>query len=247
MSRLLFLLLMLVSAGLAARVTVAAAPATPKIGIVSVIGDKFYLRKVGITVFGNEAQEMAIDSWRIDDIMTAKLRAALARRLDAQVRLVSYRRAAFANLTSSSSIGEWVRTEVSPHGLDSYLIVHKRSAPYGRTNQTLLGLGMVEGQTVFGPQTFAHAYYALSMVDGRTFSVSGPTFGRMPDGQEAFGLRGVTRRVEPSWWPTSLDDAANQRLKDVLVELFDRSIPRTLLEMQKSPSDIIAIERGGSN
>ncbi len=33
------------------------------IGIVSAIGDKFYLRKVGLTVFGNESQDMATDAW----------------------------------------------------------------------------------------------------------------------------------------------------------------------------------------
>ena len=244
MARLLFFFLLLLAC-VAVRVAAApAAPAVPRIGIVSAIGDKFYLRKIGITVFGNESQEMAIDSWHLDDIMAAKLRAALAKRFDVQVVPVSYRRATFANVADESKIGDLVRADVSPHALDSYLVVYKRKERYGNSNQILWGLGVVEGKTVFGPQTSVHAYYALSMVDGHTFTAGRPTFGRMPDGQSALELRGVSRRIEPSWWPTSLDAAGNQRLKNVLVELFDRSIPRTLQEMQKNPADG-AIERGG--
>src|SRR5437016_5359464 len=72
---LLALLLLAACAGVAPQVE-----GGRTIGIVSAIGDKFYLRKVGFTVFGNESEEMAIDSWGIDDLMTAKLKTALAGR-----------------------------------------------------------------------------------------------------------------------------------------------------------------------
>jgi hypothetical protein len=95
MGRFLLLFLVLLMAGVAARVGDApAAPAVRKIGVVSAIGDKLYLRKIGLTVFGNEAEEMTIDSWRIDDLMVAKVRAALAGRFE--VRPVTYQRAPFA-------------------------------------------------------------------------------------------------------------------------------------------------------
>src|ERR1700732_1394242 len=66
----------------------------PKLGIVSAIGDKFYARKFGLFGLGNDFKEMAITAWGIDEMMTAKLRAALASRFD--VRPVTYKRAAFA-------------------------------------------------------------------------------------------------------------------------------------------------------
>src|SRR5262249_20875360 len=76
MARFLFLFLLLLSAGVAARVSAApGGSSVPKIGVVSAIGDKLYLRKIGLTVFENEAREMAIDSWRLDDLMTARVRA----------------------------------------------------------------------------------------------------------------------------------------------------------------------------
>src|SRR5262245_59514877 len=86
------------------------------IGIVSAIGDKFYVREVGLTVFGNASRDFPIDSWGIDDLMIGRIRTALAPRFD--VRPVTYRRAAFANLENRIAIGveqltaERVRAEV---------------------------------------------------------------------------------------------------------------------------------------
>jgi hypothetical protein len=208
------------------------------IGIVSAIGDKFYLRKVGFTVFGNESQEMAIDSWGIDDLMTAKIRAALTPRFD--VRPVSYRRAVFANVENRLSLvteqlrAETVRAEVSPPGLDAYLIVTKASAPYGQTNQTLTGLGIVEGFQLGDPLVYMYAFHSISVVDGHEWSVSRGTYATVPDEPGLFGPRfkGASRKLDKSWWPTSLDAASNQRLKGVVVELIDQSLPGTLQKMQ---------------
>jgi hypothetical protein len=234
------LLLLLLSVSVAARMTAApAAPAMSKIGIVSAIGDKLYLRKVGVTVFGNESQERAIDSWRIDDLMTAKLRSALAGRFE--VRPVTYRRAAFANLENRFAIGveqlraETVRAEVSPQGLDAYLIVNKGIGQFGQTNQTLFGLGLVEGPTVVnGDNIYVHAFYSLSMVDGHAWTLGAATYSGLPDGQGLFGPRAkaVMRQVDHTWSPASPDVASNQRLKGAIVELIDRSLPSTLQRMK---------------
>jgi hypothetical protein len=161
--------------------------ALPKIGIVSAIGDKFYLRKVGITVFGNESEEMAIDSWRLDDLMVAKVRAALVPRFD--VPAVTYRREPFASLADRNEMipqehrPELVRMGVLPQGLDGYLVITKSRSRYAQTNQTLLGFGIVEGTTVFGPQFYAYANYALGMVDGRTWEVTANAVGSLAGGR----------------------------------------------------------------
>jgi len=209
------------------------------LGIVSAIGDKFYLRKVGFTVFGNESQDFAADSWGIDELMTSKLHAALADRFE--VRPVTYRRAAFVNLENRLAIGvdrlraETVRAEVSPQGLDAYLVVTKGIGQFGQTNQILLGLGLVEGPTIFkADNIYVHAYYALSMVDGHAWTLSSPTYSSLPGGQGLFGPRpkAVMRQVDQSWWPASLDAASNERLKAAVVELIDQSLPNTLQRMQ---------------
>jgi hypothetical protein len=207
------------------------------IGIVSAIGDKLYLRKVGITAFGNDSQEFAIDSWGIDDLMIAKIRAALAPRFD--VRPVTYRRAVFAAFPDRTGIlaqyfrPDLVRTEVSPQGLDAYLVVLKSERQYGRTNQILQGLGTVEGNSLFGSIIYVHAYYDIVVVDRHDFKTKSQTISTIP-GQQKFGdlMGSPYRQVDASWWPSSRDAASNQRLKGVVVELIDQSLPGTLQRMQ---------------
>jgi hypothetical protein len=211
----------------------------PKLGIVSAIGDKLYLRKVGVTVFGNEAEEMAVDSWRLDDLMIAKVRAVLSGRFD--VRPVTYQRAPFASLAERNEIfarehrPELVRTAVSPQGLDGYLVITKSQSQYGNTNQTLLGLGVVEGGSkLFGTQLYAYANYALGMVDGHNWTISEQAVPFLPP-RSASEIGGISGRVDKSLWPASPDAAANQRLKAALAELIDRSLPCGLQRMRLIP------------
>jgi len=209
------------------------------IGIVSAIGDKFYLRKVGITVFGNDSKETPIDSWGIDDMMTAKIRTALTPRFD--VRPVTYRRGVFAAFPDRTGFiaqyfrPELVRTEVSPQGLDAYIVVLKSERQYGQTNQLLQGLGIVEGSggVLFEPNVYLHAYFSIALVDGHDFARKGETFSVIP-GQHQFGdlMGSPYRKVDTSWWPASPDPASNQRLKGAIVELIDQSLPAALQTMQ---------------
>jgi hypothetical protein len=236
------LLLALLAAGVAATLrAVPAAPALPKIGIVSAIGDKLYLRKIGLTVFGNGAEEMATDSWHLDDLMVAKVRAALSGRFDA--RPVSYQRTAFSALAEGNEVfprerrPELVRTGVSPQGLDGYLVILKSKSKYGQTNQTLLGLGVLEaGTKLFGEQVYAYANYALGMVDGRSWAVSEEAKAFLPP-RSLSEVGGISRRVDKSLWPTSADATANQRLKGVLAELIDQSLPCALQRMRLTPPE----------
>jgi hypothetical protein len=208
------------------------------IGIVSGIGDKLYLRKVGLTVFGNESQEMVIDAWGIDEMMTAKIRAALTPRFD--VRPVTYRRAVFASFPDRSGLlaqyfrPEIVRTEVSPQGLDAYIAVLKGERQFSQTNQILEGIGMVEGGGgLFDKYLYLHAYYEIAFLDGHDLRTRSRTISIIP-GQHQFGdiMGSPYRKIDTSWWPTSLDGASNQRLKGAVVELIDQSLPGTLQKMQ---------------
>jgi hypothetical protein len=227
------LLLVAACAGMAPKVE-----GVRTIGIVSAVGDKFYLRKVGFTVFGNESQEMAIDSWGIDELMSSKIRAALAGRFD--VRPVKYRRAAFAEAENRLAIGveplrgETVRAEVTPQGLDAYLIVTKASAPYGQTNQMLTGLGIVDGFKFGDHLVYVYTFYSISLVNGHDWTVSRGTFATVPGEPSLFGprLKGASRELDASWWPASLDATSSQRLKGVVAELIDQSLPGTLQKMQ---------------
>jgi hypothetical protein len=49
------------------------------IGVISAIGENFILKKIGITVFGNDEATAPIDSWHVDDLVVSKISGFLAK------------------------------------------------------------------------------------------------------------------------------------------------------------------------
>src|SRR5262245_53461876 len=50
------------------------------VGVISAVGSTFALQKVGITVFGNELNEVPITVWGLDDAVASRLSALLTKR-----------------------------------------------------------------------------------------------------------------------------------------------------------------------
>src|SRR5262249_40476839 len=106
------------------------------VGVISAISEKLYVRKVGIVAFLNDKKDFPIESWGINDMVAGKVRSALSRRYD--VRPLTYRKSAFASLESGqSTLAERIRAEVTPQGLDAYLVVVSGDAQYLGSNQQL--------------------------------------------------------------------------------------------------------------
>src|SRR5262249_30216245 len=101
----LLLLLLAACVGTVAGTAPKALQGVRTVGIVSAIGSKFELSKVGVIPFLDKKEELPIDSWGMDDLVIAKARALLSRRFD--VRPVTYRRAALAPLREPESWIAW--------------------------------------------------------------------------------------------------------------------------------------------
>jgi len=204
-----------------------------RIGVISAIGDTFAVEKVGLTVFGNERKEIATESWKIDDFVIARIRASLAGRFD--VRTVNYNRAALlapnASIFAStaSKIADVVR-QASPQGLDAYLVVTKGTSAYGTSNQSVTGLGIIDGSGLIGTNISVFALYWITLIDGRQFT----GLGAAPGPQAGFlvAIHGPSRQVDKSWWPTVFDAGANAKLKGVVVELLGQNLPATLQKLE---------------
>ncbi|MGY4283407.1 hypothetical protein ACVWXO_002627 [Bradyrhizobium sp. LM2.7] len=73
-----------------------------RLGVIPVIGDHYSVQKFGLTIFENEASEVAVD-WSLDDLVFARVRAATNN--DPAVRRIAY-----------------------PKGISSPSIIRKRSS-----------------------------------------------------------------------------------------------------------------------
>jgi hypothetical protein len=207
-----------------------------QIGIISAFGDKFYLRKVGVTVFGNDSNEFPVAAWGIDDLVVTKVRTMLGQRVD--VRPVTYQRSAFYE-SNAGGIGGAVRAAAPTGGVDAYVVITRGVSKLGATNQFVNGLGLLEGSggVLYSNSYYIYALYAVSIVDAKTFASKGIVRSVMPGEAQINPLPttvliGPHRQVDKSWWPTSLDAASNQRLKGAVVELIDKSLRNTLQELQ---------------
>jgi hypothetical protein len=196
--------------------------------VISAIGDKFTVKKVGLTVFGNDEKDFPIDAWGIDPFVINKVRSVLAGRFE--VRPVAYQKAAFDTSGNNfSKIADAVRSQATSTDIDAYIVVSKGSSQYASTNQSLYGLGILE-HSALGTGVWVYALYWITVVDGHNFSVIANS-SAFPLDQTVLSfdvIKGPSRKLDESWMPATLDAAQNTRLKSVVTELLDRNLPGTI-------------------
>lgn len=202
--------------------------AIKRVAVMSAIGDKFTVKKIGFTVFGNEEKDFPIDSWGIDEFVIGKVRGVLAGRLD--VRPVAYQKSAF-NTTGNNfdKIVEIVRGQATSTDIDAYIIVTKGGSQYASTNQGLYGLGIME-HSALGTAVYLYALYWMTVVDGHKFTViaNTPAFPLSQTVLAMTAIRGPSRELDKSWMPETLGATQNLRLKSAVTELLDRNLPGTI-------------------
>ena len=118
------------------------------LGVVSQLGENFTVKKIGLTVFGNEQNEVAVGPWRIDDLVVAKISAALGKQ--AAVQRIPYQKAAFASLDTpklfrnyEAEFAEAVRALTAGTRCARYAVVAGTQATVGNTNQSIGGIGIL--------------------------------------------------------------------------------------------------------
>jgi len=146
--------------------------ATKTVGIVSAIGDDFTLTRAGLIAPADAERHASIERWGLDDLVVARAGALLGPRF--QVVTVTYPRASFAapeqtsaftllNIEQPSALkllnmksrrddqlSELVRGQVTPQGLDAYVVITKAPSTYGSRGRTVAGIGIIQNVAVFG-------------------------------------------------------------------------------------------------
>jgi hypothetical protein len=207
------------------------------IGIVSSIGGKFAVKKVGITAFGNELNHFPIPSWAIDDLVASKLAALLGN--TAEVKRIAYNKDAFATYEAPGGLlrdrdaefRDGLRKITAGQGCDLYLAVIASTSPFGSTNQVVTGLGIVQTGNMFTTNAWAYAVFQIRAYDGRSLQPLG--WKPATIGQSTFmaAIKGPHREVDTSWWPEAGSPEADGRLRAVTRELVEEALTATLPEI----------------
>jgi len=213
--------------------------AVKTVGIISAVGDDMSFVKAGLTGLNNPAQSLPIRSWGLDDLIVQQATTALSGRF--QVQPVSYRRSAFAaikdspvapvNLVRGDPFKQLVQTEVSPQGLDAYIVITKAKSNFGGGSRKVEGIGFIAYGTVLASYNQIYALYEIRVFDGKTFDVIEKRAAPPLDNPGAMKLPGPSQLVDESFAPNPTDPAQNEKLHAAIAELVARSLPSTLSDM----------------
>jgi hypothetical protein len=209
------------------------------VGIISAVGDELSFARMGLTGLNNASQSFPIGFWGLDDLIVQQATAALSGRF--QVQPVSYQRAAFAaikdsplapaNLMRGDRFKRLVQTEVSPQGLDAYIVITKAKSNFGGGARKVEGIGFISYGTLLASYSQIHALYEVRVFDGKTFDVIEKMVAPPLSDMQTVGLTGPSRAVDESLSPGTGDPARNENLHGAITDLIARSLSTTLSDM----------------
>ncbi len=204
------------------------------VGIVSAIGEEMSLTRAGLTGLGNVAQSASISAWGLDELIVQQVTRLLSGRF--RVQPVNYRRAAFAavrdsavapvNLLRSDPFKELVRSDVTPQGLDAYIVITRARSKLGN-GRNVEGVGLAEYRTLLADYGLIHALYEVRVIDGRTFDVIEKRAAAPLDNTGTVRIAGPSGPVDETFG----GPASGERLRAAIADLITRSLPVTLGDM----------------
>jgi hypothetical protein len=205
-----------------------------RVAIISALGDRFTVKKLGFTVFGNDERDFPVDAWGIDDAVAATVRGVVGKRFD--VRPLTYQRSAFfVSSNDGRAVADAVRSQFpAAQDIDAFIVVTKGSSAIGDSNAFVSGLGLLEGDTLLMHTTNVYALYWITVVDAHRFAVIG-NMSAWSGGQSLSAMsavHGPNRDVDQSLRPTTLEASSNSKLREVLLDLLQQNLPGTLQRLK---------------
>ena len=216
------------------------------IGVIPHIGDHFAVQTIGLGMFGNELKEVPIESWGLDDLVVARVRAAAG--TGVAVRRIAYPANAFEPYDhpprrlfgdADKALKSVVQAIASAGGCERYVVVLKDTNADRITHQAFTGIGIFSRA---GGDVHLFALTALSVFDGHTFEVlkkhvGSPVEEKVGSNPTLFDLtrtnpmRGANVPLKEDFpWPPAPDAVMGLRdaTRALLAESLDKTLPKLL-------------------
>jgi hypothetical protein len=212
-----------------------AAPGTKTVGLISIIGENFIVKRVGFTVFGNEEEKFPVPAWKIDDQVAVAVTRILKKNFG--VKRIQIPSGAFAKFREGDFLFKSFETELAKfiaqytagQNCDYYLLVSPGYSQFSNTNQGLYGLGVVRWDHIFFPGEFVHALSMLTVYDSKMVQVRSE-FATI--GQETFmvPVKGPHQELKDGdkLPPDAKSALADPRAKKIAWELLEQSLTKTV-------------------
>lgn len=201
------------------------------VGVIPLAGDRFEVKKIGMTVFGNEYKAIPVD-WGLEDLIVERVRAAVGP--GKVVRRITHPKGALDAYDPGGS-PLWNRDEKSAALLARYVghprceryVVITRSGAQYVGNQAINGVGVVNVGSPMLSKTYVHALVYVDVHDGQSLAVL--KRGRASINGNDWLLGPPTRRLEDFSWPDSPEAAMTPNVRaaarSMLAEVLDKTLP----------------------
>jgi hypothetical protein len=166
----------------AARSESAGKPATAKsgpcgLGVIVSVGDEFMVAKIGLTRFHNSETVVPIESWGLNDLVFARVRAAAPPGMT--VLRIPYSKSAFPPREAPKTLFRDERAELvdlmrqvtNGTNCQRYVLVSKSISRFNDLAWTVRGIGVVEHDVLLRRRTYFFALSYIRVFDGRDFSI----------------------------------------------------------------------------
>ena len=216
-----------------------------RLGVISAIGDRFSVHKFGITIFETEDYEVPVESWGLDDLAVARVRAATGN--DPSVRRINYPKGIFEPFYHPKSLflrepnedlQQIVRSITPNANCERYMVIIRFKGTVAGTKMQINGVGVYsQGIGSLARHSHLFANVGVMMLDGSTYERinSSPSLAAIGDSlSRAFQLQeDPLTKLDHSFFPdppasASTSAVLRERTRALVSARLDRVIPGRL-------------------
>ncbi len=195
-------------------------------------------------VFGNAYTAVPVDSWALDDLIVARVRAAAP---GLSIRKIPYNKDDLARAderrslfqTASDSFKTFIQSAAPAAACERYVVVNRERTQFSNTNQSVEGVGIVQWGSPIKDRTFLFAMTNIRVFDGQTFALLKHGSASTDEGLTVSRvlllnpIRGPNRELENSAFPSAPGEAATNKafrdgVRSLLTESLDKTLPALL-------------------
>jgi hypothetical protein len=216
-----------------------------RLGVISAIGDRFSVHKFGLTILETEGNEVPVESWGLDDLAMARVRAATGN--DPSVRRINYPKGTFELyyhpkslflLEPNEDLPQIVRSITQNANCERYLVMVKFKGTVAGTKMEINGIG-VYSQGIGPLARHSHLFANVGVVifDGGTYERINPSLASIGSNlSRAFQLtEDPLTKLDHSLFPdppasASTSAVLKERTRALVSAQLDRVIPGRLQE-----------------
>jgi hypothetical protein len=147
------------------------------IGVIVAVGDEFMVKRIGLDFFNNHVKAVSIESWGLDDLVFARVRATVPRGV--AVRRIPYSKSVKPReeLTSQffrdrkAEQVDVMRQVTAGMSCERYVLVGRSISKIKDSHETIRGVGILDMDVALRHKTYVFALSHVWVFDGRDFSI----------------------------------------------------------------------------